>query len=232
MPSGLCRDHWKAEPAHGQDTPYLRLAELGGYVCLLGVDQDRNTMLHAAEEWLRLPYLRPTAPGPSTRPPARSRSRGRSSRARTATSSGSTAVLRESGERRSASSASRGPADQEPGLGRGLALEEAGRQNPAFVLCDNPDLRRLRDGSAPTYGAPAWPMNRFHLAVSAHLAGQCSADGIENALASGIDGVELDGLQGQAVEMLKPDRQINGRPSRNFAPPDAGASGLRAREVQ
>ena len=56
----LCREHWKAELAHGSDTPYTRLAEIGGYVCLLGVDQDRNTTLHTVEELLRLPYLKTT----------------------------------------------------------------------------------------------------------------------------------------------------------------------------
>ncbi|MBR2357210.1 MAG: AAC(3) family N-acetyltransferase [Lentisphaeria bacterium] len=34
----LCRDHWKAETAHGNDTPFTRLAEKGGFICLLGVD--------------------------------------------------------------------------------------------------------------------------------------------------------------------------------------------------
>ena len=31
-----------------------RLAEAGGYTCLLGVDQDHSTLLHTAEEILRL----------------------------------------------------------------------------------------------------------------------------------------------------------------------------------
>lgn len=53
----ICRDHWKAATAHGADTPYMRLADLGGYVCLLGVDQDRNTTLHSVEALLELPYL-------------------------------------------------------------------------------------------------------------------------------------------------------------------------------
>ena len=53
----LCRDHWQAETAHTHQTPYLRIAERGGYVCLLGVDQDRNTTLHTAETLLRLPDL-------------------------------------------------------------------------------------------------------------------------------------------------------------------------------
>ena len=49
----ICRDHWKAELAHAEGTPYVRISELGGYVCLLGVDQDRNTTLHTVEELLR-----------------------------------------------------------------------------------------------------------------------------------------------------------------------------------
>ena len=53
--AALCRDHWKAELAHGPDTPYMRLTAMGGYVCLLGVDHDRSTMLHVPEELLRLP---------------------------------------------------------------------------------------------------------------------------------------------------------------------------------
>ena len=40
----LCHDHWAAETAHGVGTPFHRLAEMGGYVCLLGCDQDRNTL--------------------------------------------------------------------------------------------------------------------------------------------------------------------------------------------
>jgi len=56
----ICRDHWKAETAHGEGTPYVRMADLGGYVCLLGVDEDRNTTLHAVEELLRLFYLTTT----------------------------------------------------------------------------------------------------------------------------------------------------------------------------
>ena len=53
----LLADHWEAETAHGEGTPFLKIARAGGYVCLLGVDQDRNTMLHSAEALLELPYL-------------------------------------------------------------------------------------------------------------------------------------------------------------------------------
>ena len=53
----ICHDHWRADTAHGKDTPFTRLAEMGGYVCLLGCDQDRNTSLHGIEALLELPYL-------------------------------------------------------------------------------------------------------------------------------------------------------------------------------
>ena len=56
----LCRDHWKAATAHGENTPFTRLAAKGGYICMLGVDHDRNTTLHTAEALLELPYLRDT----------------------------------------------------------------------------------------------------------------------------------------------------------------------------
>ncbi|MHB0877257.1 MAG: AAC(3) family N-acetyltransferase [Anaerolineae bacterium] len=42
----------------GPDSPYERLCRLGGWVLLLGVDQDRNTMLHLAETLAGVPYLR------------------------------------------------------------------------------------------------------------------------------------------------------------------------------
>ena len=54
----LCRGHGEAETAHGKGTPYTRLAEMGGLICLLGVDQDRNTSLHSIEALLELPYLK------------------------------------------------------------------------------------------------------------------------------------------------------------------------------
>ncbi len=55
----LIEGHVDAVTAHGEGTPYHRLAQIDGKVLLLGVDQDRNTFLHTAEEVARLPYLRP-----------------------------------------------------------------------------------------------------------------------------------------------------------------------------
>lgn len=37
--------------------PYDMAAIAGGYVLLLGVDQDRNTLLHCAEAYTRMPYM-------------------------------------------------------------------------------------------------------------------------------------------------------------------------------
>ncbi|MCX6377134.1 MAG: AAC(3) family N-acetyltransferase [Armatimonadetes bacterium] len=53
----LIRDHAKAPTACGKGTPFGRLAEWGGKVLLLGVDQDRNTLLHTAEDYANLPFL-------------------------------------------------------------------------------------------------------------------------------------------------------------------------------
>lgn len=54
----LIRDHEKAPTAYGEDTPYVKLAEMDGKILLLGVDQDRNTSLHAGEAIVRAPYLK------------------------------------------------------------------------------------------------------------------------------------------------------------------------------
>lgn len=33
--ASLLADHWKAETAHGKDTPFTRLADMDGYICLI-----------------------------------------------------------------------------------------------------------------------------------------------------------------------------------------------------
>ena len=54
---GYIKDHEKSPTAYAEGTPYSKLAQEGGYILLLGVDQDRNTMLHTAEALASLPYL-------------------------------------------------------------------------------------------------------------------------------------------------------------------------------
>jgi aminoglycoside 3-N-acetyltransferase len=55
--SFLLKDHELSPTAVGPETPFGRLVELRGKVLLLGVDQDRNTLLHGAEEAVNAPYL-------------------------------------------------------------------------------------------------------------------------------------------------------------------------------
>lgn len=201
----ICRDHWKAELAHGEGTPYTRIAELGGYVCLLGVDQDRNTTLHTVEELQRLPYLKPVTaesfqtpegivtktwpyfPGPHRN------------------FIGLDRMLRESGKMRMGKV---GAAVTRLIKSRDLIelATAAARANPAFVLCDNPncvdcigqraDLRRDR-----------LSRESFTLAAAATLAGNYLPEIIDNCHAAGIDAVELDGLSGRPAHAMSA-RQI------------------------
>ncbi len=54
----LLRDTLDQPTAVGSESPWGRLSRLPeGYVLLLGVDQDRNTLLHHPEELVRAPYL-------------------------------------------------------------------------------------------------------------------------------------------------------------------------------
>ncbi len=53
----LIKDHVRARSGCGEGTPYSRLIEEGGFVLLLGVDQDRNTTLHTLEAFTARPYL-------------------------------------------------------------------------------------------------------------------------------------------------------------------------------
>lgn len=50
--------HLEQDSAIGPDSPWGRLARLdNGYVLFLGCDQDRNTLLHTAEDICNLPFL-------------------------------------------------------------------------------------------------------------------------------------------------------------------------------
>ena len=50
--------HELCETGCGEGTPYHKLLELGGKVMLLGVDMDRNTIMHSLEEAVNSVYLR------------------------------------------------------------------------------------------------------------------------------------------------------------------------------
>lgn len=200
----LCRDHWKAPTAHGPDTPYTRIAELGGWVCLLGVDQDRNTTLHTVEALLELPYLKTTAERTFQTPdgkvtkswdffPGPHRDFIRLDR-----------PLRESGRMQIGqigTSVVRLIRSRDL-IDRAL---EIGRADPGFVLCENPhcadcvrqraQLRRSRFVNEP-----------FTLVAAASLAGRYVPEIIENLHAAGIDAVELDGLEGRPAGRLGTER--------------------------
>jgi aminoglycoside 3-N-acetyltransferase len=196
----ICQDHWKAETAHGLDTPYQRIADLGGYVCLLGVDQDRNTTLHTVEERLRLPYLSTTAEvtfktpqGPVTRSwslfPGPHRDFCQLDR-----------PLRDAGIVRIAQLGS-----AVVRLMKSADLIEfclsLGRRRPDFVLCDNPAcadcvaqraaLRRARYATAS-----------FRVAAAASLAGRYAEEMADACQATGITRLELDQLRGLPLSLL------------------------------
>jgi aminoglycoside 3-N-acetyltransferase len=54
----LVRGHGDSS-TFGLDSPYRRLMERGAKLLFLGVDLRCNTMLHAIEDWLDLPYMQP-----------------------------------------------------------------------------------------------------------------------------------------------------------------------------
>lgn len=201
----ICRDHWKAELAHGEDTPYARITALGGYVCLLGVDQDRSTMLHAAEAALRLPYPQKTSEKTFTTPEGEVTKSWPYFPGPHRDFIGLDKLLRESGRMK---------------IGRlGTSVVrlikaadlmelrvEAGKRDPYFVLCDNPacadcvtqraGLRRDRLGR-----------EAFKLATSACLAGRYLPEIAENCRAAGLEVVVLDALEGKPIQSL-PEKKL------------------------
>jgi len=52
----LTEGHETCRPC-GPGSPYDKLRGLGGWILLIGVDQDRNTSLHMAEDFVDTPYL-------------------------------------------------------------------------------------------------------------------------------------------------------------------------------
>jgi aminoglycoside 3-N-acetyltransferase len=199
----ICRDHWKAETAHADNTPYVRIAEMGGYVCLLGVDQDRNTTLHTVEELLGLPYLKPTSEKTFDTP------EGKQTKSWTLFPGphrdfiGLDAALRASGKMtigKIGTSAVR--------LIRSRDLidicMEIGRRDPAFMLCANPNCADCVMQRADLYRA-RMAGEAFTLAAAGSLAGRYVPEMLENLNAAGIGAVELDAVQGKPVHQLRPD---------------------------
>lgn len=60
MADWLIHGHIDQPTALGPGSPWGRVAQLEhGYILLMGCDQDRNTLLHSAEEAVDAPYLKP-----------------------------------------------------------------------------------------------------------------------------------------------------------------------------
>ena len=200
----LCRDHWKAETAHGKNTPYTRLADRGGFICLLGVDQDRNTSLHSIEALLELPYLQTvsrTFKNPSGKEVTREYKfypgphRDFIGIDRLLLDSGAMKVQRiGNAQVRLIDSAQMFD-----------VLLAAGKECPDLVLCDNPECADCTRQHAAIYAAE---MNResFQLTVSSRLAGRYIPEMIENLQRQGICRIELDYLQGRICASLPAEK--------------------------
>ena len=200
----LCADHWKADTAHGKDTPFTRLAEKGGYICLLGVDQDRNTSLHSVEALLELPYLSPVTrtfktpdgrevtktwnyyPGPHR------------------DFIGLDRILLESGAMRVGRIG-----NAQVRLIRASKMFEVllalGEEDPAFALCTNPSCADCVRQRAAIFAAEM-AEESFRLTVSSRLAGRYVPEMIENLKRTGISLIELDYLQGKACALTPADK--------------------------
>ena len=200
----ICRDHWKADTAHGENTPFTRLAEMDGYVCLLGVDQDRNTSLHGVEALLQLPYL-----GSST-------NTFTTPEGETLTKNwnyypglhrdfiGIDRYFREAGVMKiSRIGNSQVRLIKSKDLFEiGLAL---GAEDPAFVLCDNPECADCVAQRAAIF-ADRMAKESFGLTASSRLAGRYVPEMVENLKNCGIKYIELDYIQGKACAFMAPEK--------------------------
>lgn len=200
----ICRDHWKAETAHAEGTPYMRIADMGGYVCLLGVDQDRNTTLHAVEAMLKLPYLKTTDERTFSTPEGEVTRSWPHFPGPHRDFIGLDRLLRERGI---AKVGRIGSAVVRIMKGREMidALLEVGGQDPAFALCDNPNCADCRRQRA-ALKRDRFAGEDFRLAAAGSLAGRYTPEIVENCTAAGIGAVELDYLQGHPIQGMEVEK--------------------------
>ena len=200
---GLCKDHWKAELAHGPGTPYTRLAKLGGYLCLLGVDFDRATLLHTPETLLRLPYLKRTKEYTFDTPEGEVTKSWPFFPGPHRDFIGLDHVFRDSGKMRVGR------------IGRAVVrlikaadlieiAAECARSDPAFALCDNPHCAACV-GQRADIRRDRFARESMTVAASAVLAGRYVEEIIDNCRRAGIGAVEFDGLRGRPPSMLGAD---------------------------
>ena len=190
----LCRDHWKAETAHGNDTPFTRLAEKGGFICLLGVDQDRNTTLHSVEALLELPYMNSATRTFTTPEGEEVTKTWKFYPGPHRDFIGLDAYLRTAMTRGRIGNAEVRLINAQEMFDIALAI---GNQDPAFVLCDNPECADCVRQRAAIF-ADRISDESFKLAASSRLAGRYVDEMIENCQKNGIKYIELDYIQGKA----------------------------------
>ncbi|OGV46665.1 MAG: hypothetical protein A2017_13735 [Lentisphaerae bacterium GWF2_44_16] len=200
----ICAKHWEADIAHAENTPYTRIADMGGYICLMGVDQDRNTTLHTVEELLRLPYLEESSVAAFETPEGKTVSKSwkffPGPHRDFVQLDG---ILRESGKMKTFMI---GNAVTRLIKGREMIdiMLETGRKNPAFALCSNPNCADCVKQRA-NLNRSILSEESFKLSVSAALAGRYVPEIVENMKAAGVDAVELDYLNGMPFNLLKKD---------------------------
>jgi len=195
----ICAGHDRTPTAHGEGTPYWRIAERGGYVLLLGVDQDRNTMLHAAEEITRAAYLTPITANMSVH-----------GEIRQVTYQlfpgphrdfiGLDKELRRRGIVR-LGTIGRARVRLMPARALIEAVVELLRENPAAVLCDNPaceDCVRQR----ALLRRSRLQQETFVIAAQSQLAGMYPAEIADRVARCGLDNLEVDLVLGRDLGRL------------------------------
>lgn len=196
----LCRDHWKPESPHAEATPYARLAEMGGYICLFGVDQDRNTFLHGIEARLKLSYLGEVSETFTTPSGEQLTKTWRYYPGPHRDFIGLDHQLKDAGilQKTRIGDAEVRLMTAADVLDFGLKL---GSSHPDFVLCSNPECADCVSQRAALF-SDAMTKESFKLSVSAQLAGKYVDEMIDNLTRSGIHAIELDNLNGRPFAML------------------------------
>lgn len=190
----LCRDHWKPVSCHGEGTPFKRLADKGGYVCLMGVDQDRNTSLHGIEAELRLAYLGSVSKEYTT---PEGETISKTWKYYPGPHRDFIAIDHELKARGFMKQSRIGNSQVRLIDAKGMweCGMELGAADPAFILCDNPgcnDCVRQRAALMSDFFAK----EDFKLTASSRLAGRYIPEMVEKCKAAGVKYLELDYIQG------------------------------------
>lgn len=198
----ICQDHWKQESAFGAGTPYQKIAEMGGYVCLMGVDQNQNSSLHYVEAMLCLDYLRITPEYTFTTPegtvtknwewhPGGKKDFLKLDRVFLRSGIMKIGEIGDSALRLMRSSEM-----------LDCAYDE-GVKDPAFFLSDSPHcLESVKQKAALSQGLIA--LEDFTLVVASSLAGWYVPQMIDEMRDVGIDNISLDMIQGKPVHTIGP----------------------------